>query len=193
MGGTGASTRLSADWGMRRAAASLGAEDRTRRTAMTRSAQASSAYDEDFFTWTQDRAAALRRAGEHGGIDVAHLAEEIEDLGKRELREVTSFLRPLFLHLIKIAANPEAQSMPHWRSETRAFARSAAEAFSPGMRRLIDLPEFWEEALHALTEDAKDLSLAPPHAQACPSELDDLLSKTIDVDVMLARMGEGRS
>ena len=155
---------------------------------MTRSAQASSAYDEDFFSWTQDQAAALRRAGEHGDLDIEHLAEEIEDLGKRDLREVTSFVRLVFLHLMKIAANPEAQSVPHWRSETRAFARSAADAFSPGMRRLIDVPKFWAEALQALAEDARDLGLAPPRPRPCPFELGDLLSGTIDVDLALAKM-----
>ena len=156
--------------------------------AMIRSAQTSSAYDEDFFSWTQDQAAALRRAGKHGDIDVEHLAEEIEDLGKRDLREVTLFLRPVFLHLMKIAANPEAQSVPHWRSETRAFARSAADAFSPGMRRLIDVLDLWAEALQALTEDAKDLGLAPLPAQSCPFALDEILSGTIDVDLALAEM-----
>ena len=160
---------------------------------MTRSAQASSAYDEDFFSWTQDQAAALRRAGDHGDIDVAHLAEEIEDLGKRDLREVTSFLRVVFLHLMKIAANPEAQSVPHWRSETRAFGRSAAEAFSPGMRRLIDLPGLWLEAVETRTEDRKDLGLPLPPGRPCPFELGDLLSKTIDVDLALAKMAGSAS
>ena len=157
---------------------------------MTRSAQASSAYDEDFFSWTQDQAAALRRAGNQGDLDVEHLAEEIEDLGKRDLREVASFLRLVFLHLMKIEANPGAQSVPHWRSETRAFGRSAAEAFSPGMRRLIDVPDLWAEALQAVTEDAKDLGLSPPLARPCPFGLDDLLSDMIDVDLALTKMTE---
>ena len=155
---------------------------------MTRSAQASSAYDEDFFSWTQDQAAALRRAGNHGDVDIAHIAEEIEDLGKRDLREVTSFVRLVSLHLMKIAANPSAQSVPHWRSETRAFARSAADAFSPGMRRLIDVPKVWAEALTTLTMDSADLGLVPPLARPCPFTLDDLLSGTIDVDLALAKM-----
>ena len=157
---------------------------------MTRSDQPPSAYDTDFFSWTQDQAAALRRAGAHGDIDIEHLAEEIEDLGKRDLREVTSFLRLVFVHLMKIAADPAAQSVPHWRSETRAFARSAADAFSPGMRRLIDLPKLWREALKTLAEDAKDLGLSPPPARACPFSLDEFMTGTIDVDLALAKMAE---
>ena len=155
---------------------------------MTRSASASSAYDEDFFSWTQDQAAALRRAGAHGEIDIERLAEEIEDLGKRDLREVESFLELIIVHLMKIAGDPEAPSVPHWRSEVRAFSRSAAKAFSPGMRRLIDMPRLWEEALDSLAADRRDLGLAAPQARPCAFTLDDLLMERIDVDLALAKM-----
>lgn len=43
-------------------------------------------YERDFYAWTQDQAARLRAMGGHTAIDVAHLAEEIADLGKRERR-----------------------------------------------------------------------------------------------------------
>jgi hypothetical protein len=37
-------------------------------------------YDTDFYTWTQAQAAALR-ARDWPVLDVAHLTEEVEDLG----------------------------------------------------------------------------------------------------------------
>ena len=41
-------------------------------------------YEEDFYAWTRDQAGALRRLAEqrwNGPLDLAHLAEEVEELG----------------------------------------------------------------------------------------------------------------
>ena len=47
-------------------------------------ADPSTLYERDFFAWTQDQAAALRRAQQeriNAPIDWAHLADELEELG----------------------------------------------------------------------------------------------------------------
>ena len=44
-----------------------------------------SLYDEDFYAWAMTTAALLRQR-RFAEIDLAHLAEESEDLGKRERR-----------------------------------------------------------------------------------------------------------
>ena len=46
-------------------------------------------YDEDFAAWTS-HTAHLLRAGRFADLDVEHLAEEVEDMGKSERREVLS-------------------------------------------------------------------------------------------------------
>lgn len=155
---------------------------------MTRSAPSSSVYEEDFFTWTQEQAVALRRAGQHADLDIEHLAAEIEDLGKRDLREVTSLLRLLFLHFMKLKASPLAPSVPHWRSEAREFARAASRAFTPGMRQLIDVSELWLEAETRFAEQLRDLGLPHPRVPACPFELEDLLTQDFDLDRALTMM-----
>ncbi len=71
---------------------------------MTRSPKMA-AYDDDFFAWTQEQAAALRHlpasvVGED--VDVAKVAVEIEDLGRRDLRDVRANLKRMIEHLIKI-------------------------------------------------------------------------------------------
>ena len=80
-------------------------------------------YDKDFFAWSQHQASLLRGAGIHKreaphGLDLLHLAEEIEDLGKSELRGATSLIRNIFVHLIKAASDPSAGAVGHWRTET---------------------------------------------------------------------------
>ena len=57
-------------------------------------------YDEDFFEWTS-RNAALLRAGRFDRADIEHIAEEIEDMGKRDLKELNSRVQVLVAHLLK--------------------------------------------------------------------------------------------
>jgi hypothetical protein len=60
-----------------------------------------SLYDRDFYTWTQDQAAALRR-GRFKGLDLEHLAEEIEDWGKSERSAIESYAARILEHALKI-------------------------------------------------------------------------------------------
>ena len=56
---------------------------------MTISAQ--SLYEEDFYAWTQRQAELLRRLAPVGNeLDMEHIAEEIEDLGRSDLRAAQS-------------------------------------------------------------------------------------------------------
>jgi Domain of unknown function DUF29 len=66
-------------------------------------------YDEDFFEWTQ-HTAALLRAGRMAEVDVEHLAEEVEDMGKRDRREVDGRVTVLLTHLLKWQKQSEHRS-----------------------------------------------------------------------------------
>lgn len=50
-------------------------------------------YDEDFYAWANEQAALLR-AGRLAEADIAHIAEEIESMGKTEKRELRYELAP---------------------------------------------------------------------------------------------------
>jgi uncharacterized protein DUF29 len=98
-------------------------------------------YDQDFYLWTQEQAAALRRAKDSNlPLDWENLAEEIESLGKSDRRELTSQIRRILRHLFKLAASPAEQPRSGWRS-TVVDARSEIEGVledSPSLRRQID-------------------------------------------------------
>jgi hypothetical protein len=66
-------------------------------------------YDEDFFEWTR-RNAELLRAGRLEQADIEHIAEEIEDMGKRDLKEVNSRVQVLAGHLLKWRFQPAKRS-----------------------------------------------------------------------------------
>jgi hypothetical protein len=57
-------------------------------------------YDTDFYAWTQAQAAAIR-AKDLAVLDLDHLAEEIESLGRSDRRAITHQLERLLLHVLK--------------------------------------------------------------------------------------------
>lgn len=66
----------------------------------------STLYEQDFYSWTQQQAEILRRAGEQhlnapAGLDWEHVAEEIEQLGKDKLDEPCSRYAVLITYLLK--------------------------------------------------------------------------------------------
>jgi hypothetical protein len=69
----------------------------------------SETYLTDFNLWI-DRTAQLLREQRWHEIDVAHLIEEIEDLGKSERRGIVSQLTRLLLHLLKWQYQPQRRS-----------------------------------------------------------------------------------
>jgi Domain of unknown function DUF29 len=66
-------------------------------------------YEEDFFEWTR-RNAELLRAGCFDEVDIKHITEEIEDMGKRDLRALDSRLEVLLAHLLKLKFQLEKRS-----------------------------------------------------------------------------------
>lgn len=64
-----------------------------------------SLYHQDFYAWANEQAALLR-AGKLSEADIAHIAEEIESMGKAEKRELISRLTVLLNHLLKWQYQP---------------------------------------------------------------------------------------
>jgi hypothetical protein len=152
-------------------------------------------YDEDFYAWTQHQAKLLRASGKTAsdlpsGIDLGHLAEEIEDLGKSELRAVTSLLRQILVHLIKAASVPSSDAIGHWRTEATNFNLDLPAYYTPSMRQLIKMDVVWKAALKAarvsLEEKGDELLASLP--QQCPFLLNELLSPDFSFDEALTKL-----
>ncbi len=71
-------------------------------------------HDQDFYAWALENASLLR-AGQLSEIDVEHLAEELEGMGRSERRELISRLAILFAHLLKWAQQSGRRSAS-WRN-----------------------------------------------------------------------------
>jgi hypothetical protein len=138
-------------------------------------ADLSSLYDEDFFEWTQ-RSAELLRAGQLQQADIKHIAEEIEDMGKRDLRELNSRVEVLLIHLLKWQLQSEKRSRS-WQA-TVASQRIKIKRLleqSPSLRRKIyaHLVANYDDAVHlAVVETGLPLGSFPTE---CPFTVEQIL------------------
>mgnify|MGYP006282484701 FL=1 len=133
-------------------------------------------YDTDFYTWTQRQAELLREVRDNR-VDKEHLAEEVADLGRSELRACESHLQQALIHLVKLAASPNAPAKGHWSVEAEQQMEQGQKAFSPGMRQHLDQQALWQKAVtraNQLLEDYGDPGVPPD--LPCPFTLDDLLA-----------------
>ena len=71
-------------------------------------------YETDFHAWSEEQAHAIRE-GRFEDLDIENVAEEIEDLGKGQRRELQSRLEVILLHLLKWAYQPKKRSRS-WRN-----------------------------------------------------------------------------
>jgi len=120
---------------------------------------ADSAYDVDFCAWAADQARLLR-AGRLAEADIAHIAEEIGDLAKRDRRELASRVQTVVEHLMKLAASPatgpRAGGQATINRERVEISRLLED--SPSLR--VDLPDvIARETKTARRLVAQDMSL----------------------------------
>jgi hypothetical protein len=156
-------------------------------------------YDTDFFAWTQHQAAPLRalnrlRPELPVGLDIEHVAEEIEDLGKAELRGVTSLIRQLLVHLLKAASETDSQARAHWRAEATAFQADLPDRYAPPMRQLIDMDALWRKALKIADAGLQEhgSSLASDIPDQCPYTVGEMLGEDFSFDGALERLREAQ-
>ncbi len=135
-------------------------------------------YDEDILRWSERQSALLRRvaAGEpvNEQPDWPNIIEEVESVGRSDLRAVESLLLQALLHMLKVEAWPNAPAVAGWRAEIRLFRAQARRAFSPSMRQRLDVPGLYADALRGMPETI-DSQPPLPVPQECPVTLDALL------------------
>ncbi len=86
---------------------------------------ASELYERDFYEWTRRNAELIRR-GRLAEADAEHVAQEIEDMGKRERCALISRAAVLAAHLLKWQVQPERRS-PSWMATIRIQRREIAK------------------------------------------------------------------
>jgi hypothetical protein len=132
-------------------------------------------YDQDFYAWLTQNVELLR-SGRLTEIDAEHIAEELESMGKRDLRQLRSRLQVLVMHLLKWQYQPQGQStswlatIDHQRDQIEALLLD-----SPSLRGRLDhaLSLIYPQAVRdACRETGQAETTFPP---ACPYSLNEVL------------------
>ena len=135
-------------------------------------------YDRDFLKWTIQNARLLR-AGKLHEADIEHIAEEIEDMGKSQQRELESRMVVLLAHLLKWRLQTEFRGSS-WRSTANTQRREIRRLLRqmPSLRRRLDdgILELYTDAVEAAMDETGLAKKCFP--AACPFPLNQILDTT---------------
>lgn len=127
-------------------------------------------YEADVVAWANEQA-SLIRAGHFDQLDLTHIAEEIEDVGKSEQRELASRMAVLLAHILKWKFQPQKRSVS-WtltiKEQRRLLVRRIQKTPSLGPM-LVDpewIDEIWVDA-KALAEKETGLDIGT-YPEVCP-------------------------
>ena len=108
-------------------------------------------YEKDVVAWAMEQAALLR-AGQLSALDIEHIAEEIEDVGKSEKRELASRMAVLLAHLLKRVHQPGRRGSSWTRTlKEQRKAIAAALRQTPSLKASLSdadwLAGVWADAV----------------------------------------------
>ncbi len=140
----------------------------TSRPLASESARSLRAYADDFAGWAEDTARAIEE-GRFSEIDKAALADEVASLSKSARRELTSALRLVLTHMLKVEFQPEKHTRS-WDDTIRRERRNALKFLqeSPSFKGQLNmiLAEAYEDAVYqAESETGLALNTFP---KVCP-------------------------
>jgi hypothetical protein len=140
-------------------------------------------YETDFYAWTQTQAKELRRFARtrpNLPLDLAHLAEEIRDLGRSERDAVFSLAQQILQHFLLIEHSPAVEQRPHWMDEIDDFRARMKRKLSPAIRRHLkrELPELYADGRRIVARKMRrygEDDAATTRPTECPYTLDQVL------------------
>ena len=134
-------------------------------------------YDGDFYAWTQEQAALLRRLPVVGNrLDFELIAQEIEDLGNSELHTVQSLCEHIIEHFLKLEYSGIAEPADRWRQEITEWRLQIEKKLTRSLIAKVDLPRRYRSALRLLRYFERDVPGLMQRVPAeCPYSLDQIV------------------
>jgi hypothetical protein len=118
-------------------------------------------YDTDIVAQANEQARLLR-AGRLDRLDIEHLAEETEDVGKSEQRALASRMTVLLSHLLKWRFQPERLGAS-WETTIRTQRAGIERRLrrTPSLAGSLEDPDWWADACHdALDAATRETGIA---------------------------------
>lgn len=132
-------------------------------------------YETDIVAWANEQA-QLVRAGHFELLDLEHIAEEIEDVGKSEQRELASRMTLLIAHLLKWQFQPERRGRS-WqltiRNQRKAIQLHLKQV--PSLKSKLNDVEWMEIVWGDAVYQASIETGLDNFPEACPWSINDIL------------------
>ena len=137
------------------------------------------AYEKDIVAWANEQASFIR-AGRFELLDLEHIAEEIEDVGKSEQRELENRMAILLAHLLKWQYQP-ARRGASWQKTIKVQRTQVNRRIqkTPSFKHTLQDTEWWEDTWgDAITQASKEtgieLTVFPEVCPWTPEQILDL-------------------
>lgn len=137
-----------------------------------------SLYDKDYYLWLKTTINKLQNQ-QFKEIDVNHLIEELEALGRTEKKALRSYLRLIVMHLLKWQYQPNKRSKS-WKITIRNNRFEVEESLEDNPSLRTQLSEFLEQCYPRARVEASDetgLSIAI-FPVSCPFTLEQILDNS---------------
>jgi hypothetical protein len=144
--------------------------------SQTRPADAAQ-YEDDFYHWV-GRQAELLRKGRFRDLDLAHLIEEVEDLGANLRSAVTSRTREIILHLLKLQYSPAVDPRGGWRESIGKQRDDLELEITPSLKRHLaaELETIYQKARRRAVDDLAQDRVKPDQLPTtCPYTFDQII------------------
>jgi hypothetical protein len=142
-----------------------------------------SLYETDYYAWTRQQAAELRRlakAGTDSTLDLKNLAEEVESLGRSDLATVRSQLRRIIEHLLKLEHSPSVEPRIGWQESIIEARDVIPDVMTATLRREVEtgLAKTYEQGRRradAALRKHGEAEVAKALPERCPYSFEDII------------------
>ena len=145
-------------------------------------------YENDIVAWAKEQAYLLR-SGKLSAIDIEHIAEEIEDVGKSEQRELASRMAVLLAHLLKWHYQPDRQGSSWQRTikeQRKAILRRLKN--TPSLKVSLSNAEWLEDAWGDAISITINETGMDGFPEICPWTIENILAE----DWLPSSTGDGK-
>ena len=141
-------------------------------------------YDSDVIAWAQEQVNLLR-SRQFSLLDIEHIAEEIEDVGKSEQRELASRMAVLLAHLLKWEYQPERRGSS-WEETIRTQRERIERRISKTPSLNVSLTDAdwqadtWDDAVDNVVKETGIARKVFP--KSCPWSKEQIMSREFYLD-----------
>jgi hypothetical protein len=133
-------------------------------------------YDNDIIAWANEQARLLR-AGRFDALDIEHIADEIEDVGKSEKRELASRMAVLLAHMLKWQYQTRGRGNSWQRTikEQRNRVRLCIDQ-TPSLKADLGDSFWWSDVWSDAVAKASEETGLGEFPESCPWSFDQIMN-----------------